>query len=173
MPVAGAFRLFDSGRIGSNKVLDSGAEGFSASYSVLFVWVYGRANSAGTSLALSLIFNNDAGAVYDFHYMNAQNVTQNAPVNLTAQTAAAIGLVTGTTATAGRFGVTFLTIPGYATASTAQFGTFHASVMNAGGADSFTRVGGLQYRPAVAASITRVATTATMAVGSQLVIAAI
>ena len=174
LPPGGIGRvLFDSRELTGTGPLDSGAGGFDTTLSTLRILLYMRDTGAGTAVAQNVRFNNDSAADYDFNYMSSQNVTQNAPVISTGQTSAAIGLSTANGATAGRFGVTIIEIPDYGGTSTDKFGTFQSSVINAGGADSFIRVGGVQWHPGTPAAISRVAlTSTTLATGSRLIVLA-
>lgn len=88
----GLTTLFDSTLSGSAASIDSGAGGFATTYAVLIVLLSGRTDEATGLSTVSVTFNNDTGANYDYAYNRGRGTT-NQVSNAIGQTALAVNIV--------------------------------------------------------------------------------
>lgn len=109
---SGSHKLFDLTLGAAATSLDTGANGISQAYDVLEIFLLLRGDEAvAISTNGGLRFNNDSGSNYDRYLTRASNAAV-ALVSAFAQSLLAIA-VPGTSAGAGAFALTRITIPAY------------------------------------------------------------
>lgn len=99
-------------------ILSSGAatidfSSIPADWMHLVVVICGRTDGAVLASGVNTRFNNDSSAIYDQQLIFSDNATALSVSEALAQTSATGGLLTGSTATANRFGYSFQIIPHY------------------------------------------------------------
>lgn len=98
-----------------------------AVYSKLFLDLYGRGDTAATSVAVRLTFNGDSSAIYDTVRYSIRHSATLATAEAIATTFADIGSIAAANATANTFDYLHVEIPNYANVSA------HKNLYNTGG----------------------------------------
>lgn len=166
----GLIQLYDSGYLGADAAsIDTGAGGIASGHVCLVIVAYLRSTAANSNDNVTLIFNNDTAAHYNFGRTTAQSGSVAGSVNV-AQSNGLLGLCPGANMTAGYFGSIYGTAPAYD--GTSNFKVCHAlgdalddNASRAAWSDWVTT-----YNQTTAISRLKIATSANVKAGSRLLI---
>jgi hypothetical protein len=127
-------------------------------YSHLRIVVNGRGTNASATVDVHLNFNGDNSAVYDYQILEAFQATAIAAQSL-GQTTAAIGFMTGSSATANRPGMVETIITNYTNTTFDKIGTGVSGADTGSAGSTGTQHITICWRPATPAAITSVVIT--------------
>lgn len=168
--VNGLNLLFSSTLGAGASSIDSGAGGFSTSFSILYVFAVARSATSAASDILQVRFNNDSGSTYTIQQILGTNTSATASWGTTTSLQS---LVSAATASASTPGYASLVIPAYGATTFDKVGVLNAGTANissATGVDSRQSV----FTWANTAAINRVSiglsSAANLVAGSALLI---
>jgi len=165
---AGALTLLSTTTLGAAGSID--VTGISGSYNDLILVLIARGtNSANVDYA-NLTFNNDTGGNYNSEYINVQGTAAVSGVEIVGGVNFRSGRLTGNTSPANTFGVTEVTVLGYASTTWKKNVLWHSFTDSAGASNGFFtfRGGGVWLSTVAVTRVTFIGNGGNLAIGSQL-----
>lgn len=150
--------------------IDSGAAGFSGSFTSLLILIQVRTNTAATNVAGKILFNNDSGGNYDRTRLQTVNTTVTGATGL-AQTSLAPTFAANTLG-AGVFSTCRMFIPAYSATTAQKSGELTSGIADPTAANCLVEINSFNWRSTAAITRVSIASSdaANLLAGSSMVI---